>query len=62
MTSLRVVILGSGRGSNAEAILRAQQAGELGCARVAAILSDRPDARMGFLLELMEGFPKSVDP
>ena len=46
MTSLRVVILGSGRGSNAEAILRAQQAGELGCARVAAILSDRPDARI----------------
>lgn len=46
MTSLRVVILGSGRGSNAEAILRAQQAGELGCARVAEILSDRPDARI----------------
>jgi phosphoribosylglycinamide formyltransferase-1 len=46
MTSMRVVILGSGRGSNAEAILRAQQAGELGCARVAEILSDRPDARI----------------
>lgn len=24
--------------------------------------SDRPDARMGFLLDLMEGFPKSADP
>lgn len=46
MTSLRVVVLGSGRGSNAEAILGAQQAGELGCARVEEILSDRPDARI----------------
>jgi phosphoribosylglycinamide formyltransferase-1 len=41
---MRVVILGSGRGSNAEAILRAQQAGRLGRARVVQILSDRPDA------------------
>ncbi len=41
---MRVVILGSGRGSNAEAILLAQQAGRLGRARVAAIFSDRPDA------------------
>jgi hypothetical protein len=24
-------------------------------------LSDRPDAHMGFLLDLMEGFPKSDD-
>jgi phosphoribosylglycinamide formyltransferase-1 len=46
MTSLRVVILGSGRGSNAEAILHAQQAGGLGCAHVEEILSDRPDARI----------------
>lgn len=46
MTSLRVVILGSGRGSNAEAILHARQAGELGGARVEEILSDRPDARI----------------
>lgn len=42
--SMRVVILGSGRGSNAEAILQAQQAGRLGSARVVHILSDRPDA------------------
>lgn len=46
MNPLYVVLLGSGRGSNAEAILRAQQAGRLGCARVAEILSDRPDARI----------------
>jgi hypothetical protein len=25
-------------------------------------LSDRPDARMGFLLDLVEGLPKSDDP
>jgi phosphoribosylglycinamide formyltransferase-1 len=41
---MRVVLLGSGRGSNAEAILQAQQAGRLGRARVVQILSDRPDA------------------
>ncbi len=36
--------MGSGRGSNAEAILRAQEAGRLGRARVVEILSDKPDA------------------
>jgi phosphoribosylglycinamide formyltransferase 1 len=41
---MRVVILGSGRGSNAEAILLAQQAGRLGTARVVHIFSDRPEA------------------
>ena len=41
---MRVVILGSGRGSNAEAILQAQQAGRLGRARVVQIFSDQPDA------------------
>jgi phosphoribosylglycinamide formyltransferase 1 len=41
---MRVVILGSGRGSNAEAILQVQQAGQLGVARVVRILSDKPDA------------------
>jgi phosphoribosylglycinamide formyltransferase-1 len=41
---MRVVILGSGRGSNAEAILQAQQAGQLGRARVVALFSDKPDA------------------
>lgn len=41
---MRVVILGSGRGSNAEAILEAQRRGQLGQASVAGIFSDRPDA------------------
>ncbi|HYC69783.1 MAG TPA: phosphoribosylglycinamide formyltransferase [Opitutaceae bacterium] len=41
---MRVVILGSGRGSNAEAILRAQAEGRLGRARVVRILSDRADS------------------
>jgi phosphoribosylglycinamide formyltransferase 1 len=41
---MRIVILGSGRGSNAEAILKAQQAGKLGRARVVQIFSDQPDA------------------
>ena len=41
---MRVIILGSGRGSNAEAILQAQQAGRLGRARVVGIVSDRADA------------------
>jgi len=37
---MRIVILGSGRGSNAEAILAAQRDGRLGSARVASIFSD----------------------
>lgn len=41
---MRVVILGSGRGSNAEAILLAQQAGRLGRAQVVALISDQPAA------------------
>ncbi len=41
---MRVVILGSGRGSNAEAILQAQRAGRLGRARVVQIFSDQPEA------------------
>jgi len=43
---MRVVILGSGRGSNAGAILQAQQVGQLGRARVVQIYSDRADAGM----------------
>ncbi len=46
---MRVVILGSGRGSNAEAILQAQQEGRLGRARVVHLFADKPEAR---LLEL----------
>ena len=41
---MRVVILGSGRGSNAEAILLAKQVRRLGRADVVRILSDQPDA------------------
>lgn len=41
---MRLVILGSGRGSNAEAILLAQLAGRLGRAQVVQLFADRPDA------------------
>lgn len=44
MAAMRIVILGSGRGSNAEALLQAQPAGRLGRARVVQIFSDQPDA------------------
>ena len=50
---MRIVILGSGRGSNAEAILKAQQAGQLGRAQVVQIFSDKPDAG---ILALGPGF------
>ena len=59
---MRVVILGSGRGSNAGAILEAQQAGRLGRARVVRILSDQPDAGI-LALGARFGVPASyVDP
>jgi phosphoribosylglycinamide formyltransferase-1 len=41
---MRVVMLGSGRGSNAEAVLKAQKAGALGKARIEAIFSDVADS------------------
>ncbi len=41
---VRIVILGSGRGSNAKAILKAQEAGELGLAQVVGVFCDQPDA------------------
>jgi phosphoribosylglycinamide formyltransferase-1 len=59
---MKVVILGSGRGSNAKAILQAQAAGRLGRARVAAIFSDQPAAK---ILELGPRFgvrAQFVDP
>lgn len=43
-STMRVVILGSGRGSNAEAILEAEKTGSLGRAQVVQIFSDRQDA------------------
>ena len=59
---MRVVILGSGRGSNAEAILRAQQAGQLGRARVGAIFADQPAAGI-LALRARFGVPAQfVDP
>ena len=59
---MRVVILGSGRGSNAEAILLAQQAGSLGSARVVAIFADQPGAGI-LALGLRFGVPAAfVDP
>ncbi len=57
-----IVLLGSGRGSNAEAVLAAQRTGRLGRARVAGILCDQPNARM---LELGPRFGVSavyIDP
>jgi phosphoribosylglycinamide formyltransferase-1 len=41
---MRVVLLGSGRGSNAEAVLSAQAEGRLGEAKVVGIFSDVPTA------------------
>jgi phosphoribosylglycinamide formyltransferase-1 len=41
---MRVVILGSGRGSNAEALLQAQENGALGRARVVQLFADRSEA------------------
>jgi phosphoribosylglycinamide formyltransferase-1 len=41
---MRIVILGSGRGSNAAAILEAAGRNRLGRARVVQIFSDKPDA------------------
>ena len=41
---MRVVILGSGRGSNADAILKAQSEGKLGKAKVVQVFADKPDA------------------
>jgi len=59
---MRIVLLGSGRGSNAGAILQAQAEGRLGRARVVAIFSDQPAAR---ILELGPRFgvpAQFVDP
>jgi phosphoribosylglycinamide formyltransferase-1 len=41
---MRVVILGSGRGGNARAILKAQTEGKLGKAKVVQIFADKADA------------------
>ena len=62
MPQMRVVILGSGRGSNAEAILAAQQAGNLGAAQVVQILSDKPEAGILALGKRFNVPAKYVDP
>lgn len=41
---MRIVILGSGRGSNAEAILKAERDGSLSCGKVVQIFSDQAGA------------------
>ena len=43
---MRVALLGSGRGSNAEAVLRAQADGRLGRAKVAGLWCDIPTCKM----------------
>lgn len=59
---MRFVLLGSGRGSNAEAILRAWQGGCLGSAEPVALFSDRADSRF-LTLGPAFGLPAShVDP
>lgn len=44
--SYPIVILGSGRGSNAEAILKAESKKKLGVAKTAAVISDVEDAKI----------------
>ena len=53
--SFKVLVIGSGKGSNAQALLRAEQAGKLGAAEIIAVLSDRADAP---ILGLAKGFNK----
>jgi phosphoribosylglycinamide formyltransferase-1 len=58
----RVVVLGSGNGSNCRALLEAQERGQLGRARIIAVFSDKPAA--GILNHAKEfGVPgRWVDP
>ena len=42
--SYPIVILGSGRGTNAEALLKAESKKKLGAAKIAALISDHEDA------------------
>ncbi len=42
--SYPIVILGSGRGTNAEALLKAESKKKLGSAKIAAVISDHEDA------------------
>ena len=55
--SFRIIILGSGRGSNAHAILEAEASGQLGQATTVAVLSDKKEAP---ILDLAKQFGKSA--
>jgi phosphoribosylglycinamide formyltransferase-1 len=59
---MRFVILGSGTGSNAEALLKAWKAGQLGKADPVAIFSDKPEARILSLGEAYGVPAQFVDP
>ena len=59
---MRFVILGSGTGSNAEALLQAWKAGELGSASPVAIFSDKPEARILSLGERFGVPARHLDP
>lgn len=60
--SYRFVILGSGTGSNAEALLRAWQARELGPAEPVALYSDQADSRFLTLGEFYGVPAHFIDP
>lgn len=53
--SFKVIVIGSGKGSNARALLQAEQSGQLGAAEIVAILSDRENAP---ILDLAKDFNK----
>jgi phosphoribosylglycinamide formyltransferase-1 len=53
--SFKIIILGSGRGSNAKAILEAEAKGQLGNVSTVAILSDKKEAP---ILDLAQQFGK----
>ena len=53
----KIVILGSGRGSNAEALLKAEQQGELAGGQIVALFADQPEAG---ILNVGRAFNKHV--
>jgi phosphoribosylglycinamide formyltransferase-1 len=55
--SFKIVILGSGRGSNAEALLLAEARGELGAGQIVALFSDQPQAG---ILDVGRAYNKTV--
>lgn len=59
---MNIALLGSGRGSNAEAVLKAYRAGQLGRARPECLLSDRADSRFLTLGEAYGVPAQYIDP